>query len=64
MERVEFLTVKHYLWKTQNEMARLLGCTPKAIELRAEEKKYSRARRASSPQFLYLKKIPDVRFRP
>ncbi len=65
MDRAEFLKIRHYLGKTQNAMARLLGCSLKAIQ------SFEQGRRNIPVHverqvllFLHLKKSPDVRFKP
>ena len=63
MERAELLTIRHYLGKTQKEMARLLGCSVKAIQSFEQGKRNIPVHVERQVLiFLHLKKVPNVRY--
>ena len=65
MDRAEFLNIRHFLGKTQNEMARLLGCSLKAIQsIEQGRRNISMHIERQVFLFLHLKKTPDTRYRP
>jgi len=65
MDRAEFLNIRHYLEKTQNEMARLLGCSLKAIQSFEQGRRNIPMHIERQVLFLlHLKKSPDTRYKP
>lgn len=65
MNKEEFLKIRQYLGKSQNEMARLLACSIKAIQsFEQGRRKIPMHIERQTLMLLHLKKPPEKRWQP
>jgi DNA-binding XRE family transcriptional regulator len=65
MDRSELLRIRHYLGKTQIQMARLLGCSLKAVQSFEQGwRKIPSYIERQALFFVHKKKLPQDRYKP